>query len=137
MGLYLCIFDEHNEIDGVEIGSYSDFNALREYVVKELEEGKAGHRFPNFVLHSDSDGVWEWEECTALHDELRGIMFEMKSRPAISFVSEWQDRVAKFVGLRPNNAFECFIDVDGEFVLDRIDALALLAIARGLPILFQ
>ena len=32
MGLYLCIFDEDEEVDGVEVGLYSDFNALRDYV---------------------------------------------------------------------------------------------------------
>jgi len=58
MGLYLCIFDGEEDVNGVEIGSYADYNALRDYVVRELELGKAGTRFPTFVLHSDCDGEW-------------------------------------------------------------------------------
>ena len=34
MGLYLCIFDGEEDVNGVEIGSYADYNALRDYVVR-------------------------------------------------------------------------------------------------------
>jgi hypothetical protein len=45
--------------------------------------------------------------------------------------------VARSVGLAPKSAFESFIDVDGQFVLERMLNLASLALERELPILFQ
>jgi hypothetical protein len=61
----------------------------------------------------------------------------MKGKPPQAFVSDWQKYVAKSTGLLPQNAFESFIDVDGEFVLDRILHLVKVALDRKLPILFQ
>ena len=61
----------------------------------------------------------------------------MKNRPAVEFASEWQKDVAKSIGLRPASAFESFIDVDGEFVVERLSGLVDLALAKRLPILFQ
>ena len=39
MGLYLCVFEGDEELDGLEIGSYADFNVVREYIVRQLEDG--------------------------------------------------------------------------------------------------
>ncbi|KAE8762008.1 hypothetical protein FSO04_01255 [Paraburkholderia madseniana] len=137
MGLYLCIFDGQEEVEGVEIGTYADFNGLREYLVTELEGGRAGCRFPTFILHSDSDGEWGDLACIDLRNELNEIISEMKTRAPTPFISEWQNKVARSVGLVPKNALESFIDVDGELLLERIDDLAAIAIARRLSILFQ
>jgi hypothetical protein len=137
MGLCLCIFDEDEEIDGVEVGHYADFDELRSYVSRELEEGKAGTRFPTFILHSDCDGEWSPAESEKLILELEEIISQMTMRPPREFVSEWQRLVAKSVGLVPQNAFESFIDVDGQFVLERILRLAVMGSERRLPILFQ
>ena len=137
MGLYLCIFDGDEDVDGVEVGAYADYNALRDYVVRELEAGRAGSRFQTFVLHSDCDGEWSVAECQRLQGELAEIVEALKERPAVDFASEWQRGVAKSIGLEPQNAFECFIDVDGEFLLERLQSLTRNAIERRLPILFQ
>ena len=137
MGLYLCIFDGGEDVDGVDVGSYADFDALRDYVVRELEGGKLGFKFPTFVLHSDCDGEWSFLECEKLHAELAEIASALKARPAIEFVSDWQKAVAKSVGVHPQNAFESFIDVDGEFLLERLQNLVNGALRRRLPILFQ
>lgn len=137
MGLYLCIFDGDEDVDGVEVGAYADYNALRDYVVRELEGGRAGSRFPTFVVHSDCDGEWSVTECQRLQGELAEIGAALKRRPAIDFASEWQNGVAKSIGLKPQSALECFIDVDGEFLLDRLQSLVKNAIVRRLPILFQ
>lgn len=137
MGLYLCIFDGDEDIDGLEVGSYADYNALRNYVVGEFEEGKAGSSFPTFVMHSDSDGEWSVEQCCQLRNELSAIVAAMKTRPPVEFSSEWQRGVAKSVGLVPQNAFESFIDVDGEFLLERLQNLIEKSITKQLPILFQ
>jgi hypothetical protein len=137
MGLYLCVFDGDNDVDGVEVGPYADFNALRDYIARELEGGKAGSRFPTLVLHSDCDGEWSLSDCQKLRGELVEIATALKARPAVKFVSDWQEAVAKSIGLVPQNAFESFIDVDGEFLIERLQSLVDAARKRGLPILFQ
>ena len=137
MGLYLCIFDGDEDVDGVEVGAYADYNALRDCIVRELEAGEAGSRFPTFILHSDCDGEWTVAECQRLQGELTEIVTALKERPAIRFSSAWQETVAKSIGLDPQNAFESFIDVNGEFLLERLQSLVKNALARGLPILFQ
>jgi hypothetical protein len=137
MGLYLCIFDGEEDVNGVEIGSYADYNALRDYVVRELELGKAGTRFPTFVLHSDCDGEWSVVDCQKLQVELDEIVAALKARPTIAFSSDWQKVVAESIGLKPLNAFESFIDVDGEFLLERLQNLVKNALERRLPILFK
>ena len=137
MGLYLCLFDEDEEVDGVEVGRYSDFNALRDYVARELEGGSRGARFPTLMLHSDCDGEWSLADCEKLAPELRDIIEQMRARPPVEFASDWQKHVARSVGLAPRSAFESFIDVDGQFVLERMLNLASVALERCLPILFQ
>jgi len=137
MGLYLCIFDGDEEVDGVEVGHYSDFNRLRDYLARELEGRNRGSRFPTLMLHSDSDGEWSAADCARLVLELNAISAEMRGQPPVPFVSEWQQHVGRSVGLVPKNAFESFIDVDGQFVLERMLHLATVALDRGLPILFQ
>lgn len=138
MGLYLCIFDsDDEEVDGVEVGAYADFGELRDFITRELESGQAGSKYPTLIRHSDSDGEWSVEACEALRRELADVAAALKTRPAIAFVSDWQKRVAASIGLKPQSAFESFVDVDGEFLIDRLQALVETALARRLPILFQ
>ena len=137
MGLYLCVFDGEDEVDGVEVGSYREYDDFRELVVNRLEDGSAGSRFPVFVLHSDCEGEWSVEECLALRRELAQIELELTSLPAIGFSGEWQRKVARSLGLQPRNALESFIDVDGELLVERLRSLVEAALARQLPILFQ
>jgi hypothetical protein len=136
MGLYLCVFDEDREVDGVEVGSYADFNILREYLVTNLEAGVAGSMFPTFILHPDSDGEWDVSDCAKLRVELVQISESLKTKPALPFV-DWQKDIARSIGLRPRNAFESIIVVDGEFLLDRLQSLVQTALDRKLPIIFQ
>ncbi|NVJ27173.1 hypothetical protein HUW62_38760 [Myxococcus sp. AM011] len=137
MGLYLCIFKDDEELDGVEVGHYADFNEFRGCVTRELEAGKLGSRFPTLIMHSDCDGEWSVSDCERLRDELAVIAMELSMRPVVDFTSEWQRIVAKSIGLRPRNAFESFIDVDGEFLIERLRGLAEFAIRHQAPILFQ
>jgi hypothetical protein len=137
MGLYLCIFEGDEDIDGVEVGSYADFNALRGNVVQQLEGGRAGSRFPTLTLHSDCEGEWSVADCQILQGELTKIAAALKELPVIGFTSDWQRVVAKSIGLKPQNAFESFIDVDGEFLLERLQCLAQKAVRHQLPIVFQ
>jgi hypothetical protein len=137
MSLYLCVFDEDQELDGVDAGAYSDFGDLRNTIAKELEHGKIGSRFPTLMLHSDCDGEFNVQDCEKLENELQIISAEFKERPPKKFFAEWQMNVAKKCGLRPQSLYDCFIDADGEPLLERLLGLARLAQRRKLPILFQ
>jgi hypothetical protein len=137
MSLYLCVFDEDEELDGVDVGAYSDFGDFRNTIVKELERGKAGSQFPTLILHPDCDGEWSVGDCEKLENELEAISTELKQQPPKVFFAEWQKNVAKQHGLHPENLYDCFIDVDGEPLLERLLGLARLAQRRELPILFQ
>ena len=137
MSLYLCIFDDDEEIEGVEIGAYSDFAVFRKIVAEILENGQQGSRFPTFMLHSDCDGEWTVEESRRLQFELETVIAELKKLPPRAFFTEWQENAAKKHGLKPANLHECFIDIDGDLLLDRLVELVKLAQQRNLPILFQ
>jgi hypothetical protein len=137
MGLYLCIFDEDEEVHGVEVGPYADFDTLRECIVRELEGGNAGSKFPTLTLHSDSDGEWSPSEARKLESELVSIGDEFRRRPPIPISSDWQKQVMKNSGLRINTLYDCFFDIDGQPLLERLINLAKLSQRRNLPILFQ
>jgi hypothetical protein len=137
VSLYLCVFDDGEEIDGVEVGPYADFNALREYVAVELEGGRAGALFPVLMGHSDCDGEWSVDDCKALHNELAEISWEFALWPRLPFPSEWQARAARDAGLEHGSALESFVDVDGRPLIPRLEGLAETAIRHGRPILFQ
>jgi hypothetical protein len=135
MGLYLAIFDGDDELDGVEVGMYSDFGSFRDAAVS-LEAGKAGSRFPTLILHSDCDGEWTPEQSVALETELKAISEEFAVMPAIP-LDGWKLQIAKLLGLRPASLYECFFDVDGEPLLERLLDLSRLSQSRNLPIIFQ
>ena len=122
MGLYLCIFDQNEEdICGVEVGLYSYFGEFRDLVSKFTNKdfiSKVLRRKSKFSLpmttllnHSDCDGSWNVEEYVQLKMELEEI--------------------------KPENLFECFIDSDCEFLIDRLIKLCDLAIQENRPIIFQ
>lgn len=137
MSLYLCIFDDDEEVDGVDVGAYSDFAEFRDTIARVLEDGKRGSRFPVLMLHPDSEGEWSVEECSRLVKELERISVELKQHPAREFAAEWQKNVAKQFGIHPTTLYDCFIDVDGESLIDRLISLAAVAQQKGLPVLFQ
>lgn len=135
--MYLCIFDDDEEIEGVGVGAYSDFGDFRKTVFSILENDKWGSRFPTLMQHSDCDGEWSVEACSDLIAELETIGTEFKGKPPTKFASQWQRDVANKIGLRPANLYDCFIDIDGEPLIERLLELAKLAQRRKLPILFQ
>lgn len=137
MGLYLCVFEDDTELDGVEVGSYEDFAFFRSTVSELLERNRTGLRFPILGLHSDCDGEWSLEECAKLKLELHTIFNELNQLPPVEFPSLWQRDAAEAFGLRPSTLAECFIDVDGEPLIHRLQALCDRAIDSGNPILFQ
>jgi len=137
MGLYLCVFDGEEELEGVEVGSYDDFAYLRDAVCQHLEGGEPGSRFPTLMLHSDSDGSWTFREALVLKREIEEVARAFEQLPPIQFNSSWQREASKMVGLRPRTLRDCFIDVDGEPLLERLVGLCEVAMESRLPILFQ
>lgn len=137
MGLYLCVFKEDEELDGLEVGSYDDFGFLRDTIAASLEGGDRGSRFPVLMLHPDNDGAWSVDECRDLEREIRFIGDAFRQAPPVGFRSSWQRQVAKELNLRPICLNDSFIDVDGQPVLDRLLELCQLAQKVGEPILFQ
>jgi len=137
MGLYLCVFDGEDEIEGVEVGSYADFNFLRDAVVAAAEDGKRGSRCPTLLNHHDSDGEWSHEEAAHLLREFDLIEAALREKPPVDYNSPWKKKVATKLGLSPKNFLECFFDVDGEPLLDRLRSLAEKSIQKEVPIIFQ
>jgi hypothetical protein len=137
MSLYLCVFAGNHEVAGLEVGAYADFNALRQTIAGALEAGSPGARFPHLMLHSDCEGEWAVEACAQLREELATIAAELAAIPPLPFPGDWQPSVADARALIPGNAGESFIDVDGEFLLPRLQGLVEAALTQGHPILFQ
>ena len=126
MSLYLCIFREDEEIEGVEVGSYDDFGRFRDTVAAKLENGHQGSRFPILQLHPDSDGQWTVDECRGLTAELERIQKELSRLPPATFAAD-QEAIAEELNLVPRNLSESFIDIDGEHLLSRLIDLCRLA----------
>lgn len=137
MGLYLCVFDEENELEGVEVGSYADFNFFRDAVTATVEKGNAGSVCEVLNTHSDSDGEWTSEDARRLLAELAQIKEMMQQYPPIEFNSEWKKETSRILGITPKTLLECFFDIDGEPLVDRLEQLAQISMASGKPILFQ
>lgn len=139
MGLYLCVFENEqhdDELDGLELGAYDDFHALRQCVSEVLEDGEWGSRFPTLMNHGDSFGTWTAEECRCLGEELRAIKTGLGEHPPASYKG-WQAEVARTLGYEPGTLAAFFIDVDGEPLLERLIELADLAASGGRPITFM
>lgn len=142
MGLYLCVFasrsNDDDELEGVEVGSYDDFHLLRSTVADRLEGGVWASRFPVLMSHSDADGEWTPQEAEELGRELRTIREELAALPPTSFVDgSWQGAVATTLGMVPSSLAQCFIDVDGEQLLERLLELVDVSVESGCPVSFQ
>lgn len=137
MGLYLCVFDGEEEVDGVDVGAYSDFGCFRDAVTDRLEGGYQGAKYPTLIIHSDCDGEWTPNECAKLEHELESIAASFRELPPTEFNAEWQRKVAKSLSLHPTNLYESFIDVDGEPLLERLLHVCHVAIEKQQAILFQ
>ena len=138
MGLYLCVFDQAgDELEGVEVGSYGDFNSFRDAVTATVEKGEAGTACPVLVNHSDSDGAWTSDEARLLLSELERAEQVMREYPPVEFSSSWKQEVAKTIGIKPATLLDSFFDVDGEPLVERLKQLAQISVEAGQPILFQ
>jgi hypothetical protein len=137
MGLYLCVFKDDEEVEGLEVGSYADFNFFRDAVTGTVEKGQLGAVCPVLNTHADSDGAWSPSEATELLKELAVIEEVLSKYPPVDYNSQWKKEVAKTFGVKPKNLLECFFDVDGEPLVQRLRDVANASIAHKSPILFQ
>lgn len=87
--------------------------------------------------HSDCDGSWSTDECVQLKLELQEIKQVFTNEPPDFSIIELKQDFFKFYGIKPENLFECFIDSDCEFLIDRLIDLCDLAIQMNKPIMFQ
>lgn len=140
MGLYLCVFAPNlsdEELDGVEVGSYGDFGRLRETIAKHLEPDGWGTRFPVLMSHVDNDGQWSPDEAAILLKELTTIDAEFGKLPPEPIPDGWQAEVAEEFELEPESLRDCYFDVNGDPLLDRLMDLCRVSIEEKAPILFQ
>jgi hypothetical protein len=137
MSLYLCVFEGDEELDGVDVGAYSDYGCFLDTVRDELEGGREGARYPVLMLHSDCDGIWSPEACVPLEQELSDIARAFRAMPPRRPCAEWQAALFEARGASPQSLYDCFVNVDGEPLLERMSDLARLARSKALPILLQ
>jgi len=137
MGLYLCVFDGDEELEGVEVGPYADFNVFRDTVAALLEHGVVGSVCPVLNTHSDCDGEWTAQEAERLLVELAQIEAALRKHPPTPFTADWKHAAAKTFGIAPDTLLDCFFDIDGEPLVERLRELAQVSVSSGQAILFQ
>lgn len=138
MGLYLCIFDEcGDDIYGVEVGLYSYFAEFRQRVASFVDQKRLFNKMPTLLHHLDCDGSWSVAECKTLINELGEIKELFQQEPPSKEVQSLKESVFTLYGITPQNLFECFIDSDCEFLIDRLIELCNRAIKEKRPIIFQ
>jgi len=137
MGLYLCAFIDNEEMDGIEIGSYEYFGIFRDYVNILIENCEPGSVCPKLIMHSDCDGEWSTQECKDLLKELSVIRDVFKKTDPQDAPIEMKKDLFNHYKIKPNSLYDCFIDVDGKNMIERLAQLCLDVIAAETKILFQ
>jgi hypothetical protein len=133
MGLYLCVFNEEGDDEHAasEVGSYADFGAFRQAVARHL----VGSDFPVLLLHSDCDGEWTVEELPALIKELDVIAAAFDRLPRALYVASSDPAVS--VPPQASTLCECYVDVQGDKLVDALRHLARTGIEFNRPISFN
>ena len=67
-------------------------------------------------------------------EEIKQVFLE--EPPSAKIIASKQD-IFQFFGITPQNLFECFVDSDCEFLIDRLIELCDLAMEKNRPIMFQ
>jgi hypothetical protein len=136
MSLYLCVFRGEEELDGVDVGSYEDFERLRD--VARSIDGRVFRRFGILRTNVSPTTAWRPRAAARLEAELRAFAQELRSRPPRPFPDgSWQARVAAARVTAPATLYDCFFDVEGRPLVERLLALCRLSIETRQPILFQ
>lgn len=136
MGLYLCVFRGDDELAGIDVGSYEDFERFRE-AARKLDR-RVFRRFGTLRANVKPNTSWSRKEARRLAAELEVLGAALRGLPPQPFhAGSWQQEVAKERGLAPASLYDCFFDVDGEPLVDRLLALCRVAVEAREPILFQ
>ncbi|WJS95655.1 immunity 70 family protein [Flavobacterium johnsoniae] len=138
MGLYLAIFKKEEEINGLEVGSYEYFGIFRDCIFELIENnGNWGSTCPTIMNHSDCDGKFEPKECKEMISELKKIKEVFQKQNSNHKVIDQKKELIDLYQIKPLNLYDCFIDVDGENLIDRLIELCEDAIDNDLDIIFQ
>jgi hypothetical protein len=138
MGLYLAIFKNEEEINGLEVGAYEYFGILRDCIFELIENSSNwGSICPTIMNHSDCDGKWEPKDCIELISELNEIKRVFQETSPYQKVIDHKKDLFNLYQIKPLNLYDCFIDVDGENLIDRLIELCEEAITNDLDIIFQ
>ncbi|MCI8652300.1 MAG: hypothetical protein HFF11_01215 [Angelakisella sp.] len=138
MGLYLCVFDDcGEEIAGVEVWRYQYFGDFRDLAAGFVRKRKVASSMTTLLNHPDCNGIWSVKDCKKLLSELEELGAAFRKEPPLQRIIDWRQDVFRLYGITPQNLFECFVDSDCEFLIDRLTALCRLAIQENRPIEFQ
>lgn len=131
MSLYLCIFDEDEEVDGWVFGHYSDFGRFRDVIAESVDAS----RFPILMQHSDCDGEWTPSDARRLKRELSEIGAAFQELPAVQHEDSFEH--TKEYWTTASSLYDCFHNADGENLFEALKELCTTAIERDQSILFQ
>ena len=136
MGLYLCVFREDEELLGVDVGSYDDFERFRD--AARARDRRMFRRYGALRVNMSPTTHWSPREAARLAGELVHLREALRQAPAQPFPSgSWQAARAAELGLAPTSLAECFFDFDGGPLFDRLLELCRVAVEAREPILFQ
>lgn len=136
MGLYLCVFRGEEELAGVEVGSYDDFEAFRGEA--RAIDGRIFRRFGTLRLAVSPTSAWSPRAAARLARELTVLAGELKRLPPRPLPEgSWQAELARERHLTPATRYDCYFDLDGEPLVERLLELCRVAVAEREPILFQ
>ena len=136
MGLYLCVFRGDEELEGVEVGGYDDFERFR-VTARELDR-RVFRRFSTLSAEVKPNTHWSPREAARLSRELAALGDELRKLPPRPFAQgSWQEQVSRELGRAPTSLYDCFIDVDGEPLVERLLGLCRVSTDAREPILFQ
>ncbi|SHG56649.1 Imm70 family immunity protein [Flavobacterium defluvii] len=138
MGLYLAIFKNEEEINGLEVGTYEYFGIFRDCIYEFIENSSNwGDICPTIMNHSDCDGKWESKECVEMMFELKKVKKTFQKQAPNKKVIDQKKELIDLYQIKILNLYDCFIDVDGENLIDRLIELCKDAIDNDLDIIFQ
>ena len=131
MSLYLAVFSEEGEeIDGFQVGTYSDYGRFIDTVKAnvKLEVCKL------LTEHHDSDGFWTTDECNLLINELEQIKNTLSALPPSRIDFDWATDFDYKIG---RNLDESLQNVDEEPMTSALIDLCKIAVRNNAKLHFQ
>jgi hypothetical protein len=136
MGLYLCVFRGDEELLGFDVGSYDDFERFRDEA--RARDRRVFRRYGVLRVNMSPTTHWSPRDAAKLASEVVHLREALRGVPARPFPpGSWQAARAAELGLAPASLADCFIDLDGASLFDRLLALCHVAVEAREPILFQ